>query len=94
MQPIDMDDTDLKIKSVFCFVIAPDMQRKGVATKLLCRVYEDAAADGSDALESYPKKEFVSVARDFMGPAKMYGKLGFTIARDMNDEIVMRKTLK
>ncbi|MDD4496220.1 MAG: HAD-IIB family hydrolase, partial [Eubacteriales bacterium] len=26
-------DPDIKIKSVFCFVIAPEMQRKGIATK-------------------------------------------------------------
>lgn len=74
MKSVDSDDKTLKIKSVFCFVIAPDMQRKGIATKLLLRVCEDAKADGFDAVESYPKKKFVSVAEDFMGPVKMYEK--------------------
>lgn len=94
MKSVDSDDKTLKIKSVFCFVIAPDMQRKGIATKLLLRVCEDAKADGFDAVESYPKKKFVSVAEDFMGPVKMYEKLGFTVDREVNDIIVMRKALK
>ncbi len=94
MQSIDVDDTNLKIKSIFCFVIAPDMQRKGIATQLLCHVCEDAAADGFDVVESYPKKEFVSVPRDFMGPAKMYEKLEFTPIREVDDIAVMRKALK
>jgi GNAT superfamily N-acetyltransferase len=94
MQSVDVDDTNLKIKSVFCFVIVPDMQRKGIATRLLCRVCEDAAADGFDVVESYPNKAFVSTTRDFMGPVEMYKKLGFTAIREVNDITVMRKVLK
>ena len=94
MQSIDVDDTNLKIKSVFCFVIVPDMQRKGIATRLLCHVCEDAAADGFDVVESYPNKAFVSTTRDFMGPVEMYKKLGFTAIREVNDITVMRKVLK
>ncbi|MEA4833361.1 MAG: GNAT family N-acetyltransferase [Oscillospiraceae bacterium] len=94
MQSVDVDDTNLKIKSVFCFVIVPDMQRKGIATKLLCRVCEDAAADGFDVVESYPNKAFVSTTRDFMGPVEMYKKLGFTVVYEVKDIAVMRKCLK
>lgn len=94
MQSIDVNDANLKIKSVFCFVIAPDMHRHGVATKLLCRVCEDAAADGFDVVESYPNKTFVSASRDFMGPVEMYKKSGFTAVCEENDITVMRKTLK
>lgn len=94
MQWVNTDDTSLKIKSVFCFVITPDMQRKGIATKLLERVCEDAAADGFDEVESYPKKEFINAARDFMGPAKMYEKSGFTVVDEVNGKIVMQKCLK
>ncbi len=94
MQSVDVDDTNLKIKSVFCFAIAPDMQRKGIATSLLSRVCEDAAADGFDVVESYPNNAFVSTTRDFMGPVEMYKKLGFTAIREVNDITVMRKVLK
>lgn len=94
MQSVNSIETPLKVKSVFCFVIPPDMQRKGIATRLLERVCEDAKAEEFDCVESYPKKEFINVARNFMGPAKMYEKLGFSVVDEMNGEFVMRKWLK
>lgn len=95
MQSIECDDSFLKVKSVFCYVIAPEMQRKGIATKLLERVCVDAKKEGFDIVESYPKKEFVSAARDFMGPASMYKKMGFTICKELGqDKVIMRKSLK
>ncbi len=87
------DPPNSKTKSVFCFVIAPDMQRKGIATKLLERVCTDAKKDGFDYVEAYPKKEFVCVFHDFMGPANMYKKLKFTEIADCDDIVVMRKEL-
>jgi GNAT superfamily N-acetyltransferase len=41
---IDEYDPNVKIKSVFCFMIAPKAQKMGVATKLLERVCADTAA--------------------------------------------------
>ena len=84
-----------KIKSIFCFVIAPAMQRKGIATRLLERVCADAADEGFDCVEAYPKKDFVSVSRDFMGPVEMYRKCGFAVHGELqNNELVMRKKLR
>jgi len=97
MQSVNTVDTNQtgKVKSIFCFVITPAMQRKGVATQLLERVCKDVLEDGFDYIEAYSKKDFVRVARDFMGPAEMYKKLGFTIYNELdNGEIVMRKQLK
>jgi GNAT superfamily N-acetyltransferase len=94
MQSIDKDESNLKVKSVFCFVIAPEMQRQGIASKLLERVCADAEIDGFDIVESYPKKEFSSVATDFMGPAAMYERLGFTVYKEINNEVIMRKSLR
>lgn len=95
MQSIECDDPILKVKSIFCYVIAPEMRRKGIATKLLERVCIDAQMDGFDVVESYPKKEFVNVARDFMGPSSMYKKMGFTIYKELGqDKVIMRKRLK
>lgn len=91
---VEADPKD-KVKSVFCFMIAPTAQRKGVATQLLERVCIDAANDGFDFIEAYPKKGFVSVSRDFMGPAEMYMKYDFIMYKELdNGEIVMRKRLK
>ncbi len=69
MQSVEYDDSILKVKSIFCYVIALEMQRKGITTKLLERGYIDAQMEGFDNVESYPKKEFVSTAWYFMGPS-------------------------
>jgi len=94
MKSVDVDDKTLKIKSVFCFVIAPDIRRKGVATQLLERVYEDAKADGFDIVEGYPNKEFASTSHDFMGIVGMYEKAGFTTCYETGEKLIMQKSLK
>ncbi len=94
MQSVDADDESIKIKSVFCFLIAPDIRRKGIATKLLERVCEDAKADGFDMVEAYPNKAFVSTENDFMGTVGMYEKSGFTTCYETGDKLIMRKSLK
>lgn len=83
-----------KVKSIFCFVIAPDMQRKGIATQLLERVCADAAKDGFDYVEAYPKIEIINAAENFMGFAEMYKKCGFAEIARVDDMTVMRKELR
>lgn len=85
---------DSKVKSVFCFTIAPDMRRKGIAARLLERVCRDAADDGFDYIEAYPNKEFINVFRDFMGSVDMFAKCGFMIHEETEHKVVMRKKLK
>lgn len=92
--PIEDYRADTKVKSVFCFVIAPEMQRMGLATKLLERVCQDAAADGFDFVEAYVHKEFNSVPHDFRGPLAMYEKCGFYIQSEREGKVVVRKALK
>lgn len=95
LEPLKDDESaGMKIKSVFCFVVAPDMRRRGIAGKLLERVCEDAKNEGFDAVEAYPIKEFVSERYDYMGPAKLYEKLGFAVHLDLGDRLVVRKSLK
>ena len=89
---IDEYRVDIKVKSVFCFVIAPEMQRKGIATKLLERVCHDAAIDGFDFVEAYVNKEYTTF--DHFGPLAMYEKCGFTIVSEKDGKAVMRKELK
>ncbi len=93
MPPVDNDELKQKIKSIFCFAIAPEMQRKGIATKLLERVCIDAKNDGFDVVESYPNNGFQGATRDFRGPKGMYEKQGFIIYKNINDKFVMRKQL-
>lgn len=85
---------DTKVKSVFCFAVAPEMRRKGLAKLLLERVCQDAADEGFDVVEAYPKKTFVSEAEDFMGPAELYRRSGFSLFYETDEQLVMRKPLR
>ena len=91
--PIDMS-ADMKTKSIFCFTVAPQMQRKGIATRLLERVCQEATKDGFDFVEAYPDKLFTAESEDFMGYAEMYQKNGFIAVHETDDKYVMRKALK
>ena len=75
-------------------MIAPQMQRKGVATQLLERVCTDAADDGFDYVEAYLNKDFIETDNDFRGPLTMYQKCGFTIFAEKEGRVVVRKALK
>ncbi len=92
--PIAESSPDTKVKSIFCFVVAPKVQRMGVATKLLERVCQDAAADGFDFVEAYVNKEFTETDHEFRGPMTMYEKCGFHKYAEREGRAVMRKPLK
>ena len=92
--PTEEYGTGVRIKSVFCYVIAPAMQRQGIASQLLARVCRDAAQDGFDFVEAYPEKVSVDAARDFMGPAEMYQKSGFSVYHETREKLIMRKHLR
>ena len=85
---------DEKVKSIYCFTIAPQYKRKGIATQLLKRVCEDAANEGFDVVEAYPNKVFINVFRDFMGPADMYKRNGFAVFAESGNNLVVRKALE
>jgi ribosomal protein S18 acetylase RimI-like enzyme len=91
--PTDESTPDIKVKSIFCFTIAPEMKRKGIATQLLERVCQDAVQDGFDYIEAYPNKEFVNDI-DFTGPIEMYRKSGFVVSYETKQNFVVRKHLK
>lgn len=92
--PIEEYSADIKVKSIFCFVIAPEVQRMGVATKLLECICQDAVADGFDFVEAYTHKEFDTVPHDFRGPLTMYEKCGFIKYAEREEKVVVRKALK
>ena len=92
--PTDDIVAGLRVKSIYCFLVFPDMRRKGITKMLLERVCQDAAQDGFDYVEAYPQKEFINDAEDFMGPAGLFAKNGFTVHSEVDDRLVMRKPLK
>jgi GNAT superfamily N-acetyltransferase len=91
--PLEEPGADIKVKSIFCFMIAPEMQRQGIATLLLARVCQDAAQDGFDFVEAYPYKNLDHQSSDFGGYAGMYEKNGFTVSAETEHGLVMRKQL-
>jgi len=95
MGTLPEESPDVKIKSIFCFVIAPQMRRKGVSARLLERVCEDAAHDGFDFVEAYPNKQFIDEAADYMGHIELYKRNGFTVYHEYPElKFIMRKRLK
>jgi GNAT superfamily N-acetyltransferase len=90
--PIEAYRADVRVKSIFCFMVAPDMQRKGIAAHLVERVCGDAAADGYDFVEAYPNAEYTLY--DCRGPLTMYEKCGFTVTAAHEGKVVVRKALK
>ena len=91
MQEVEITPDD-KVKSVFCFVIAPKYRRMGVATKLLKRVLSDAKAEGFDYVEAYPRLDTKSYS-NFQGYLRMYEKVGLKKCYKTSDKIIMRKAL-
>jgi GNAT superfamily N-acetyltransferase len=86
--------TDKRVKSIFCFTIAPDMQQKGIATSLLERVCQDAAQDGFLFAEAYPNKTITDESENFVGYTEMFEKMGFTVYKEPDSIYVMRKKLQ
>lgn len=96
-------DPDIKVKSIYCFTIAPEMKRKGIASQLLERVCRDAADDGFNFVEAYPEQHFTNTFSAFSGPLELYKRNGFTVCQEVNDKYkgkydlkyyVVRKSLK
>ncbi len=92
--PIEETRADIKVKSIFCFAIASEAQRMGVATRLLKRVCEDAAADGFDFVEAYANRQFTDELNEMRGPLAMYEKCGFSVCAEREGKTVVRKALK
>lgn len=91
MQEVKITADD-KVKSIFCFVIAPEYRRNGVATKLLEQIISDAKVEGYDYIEAYPRID-TNLYSNFQGYTAMYEKAGFEKMYDTTDKIVMRKRL-
>ncbi len=92
--PLDDIKNGVNVKSIFCFVIAQGMKRKGIATRLLNRVCEDAYQDGFDYVEAYPSKNPGYQPADFKGHFDMYKKNGFLVSFETEKNIVVKKLLR
>lgn len=83
-----------KVKAIYCFVVAPEMKRQGIAKSLLRYACRDAADNGFDYVEAYPEKETANELDQFMGFVALYQDLGFAIHEETERKYIMRKPLK
>lgn len=87
------DPADARVKSVFCFLIAPEFRGKEIGQRLLERICQDAERDGYTYVDGYPfadgKLEF-----QYHGTIGMYERSGFTEIADLKYVKVMRKNCR
>lgn len=80
-------------KVVLCFEIAPEYRGRGVASALLKRAVADAAQEGYEVMEAFPRLLRERDEWDYTGPARMYEKAGFVPSGRRDDIMIMRRTL-
>ena len=85
------EEENVKIKSVVCFIVAPEMRKKGVATQLLERICSDAKSEGYSYIEAYPIKGGKNCFDLFHGPDKLYEKEGFNFYKEFEYGTIVRK---
>lgn len=90
----EREDDDLKVKSVFCFTVAPAMRGQHIATAIMERVIADAEEAGYDAVEGYPDKEAEDVYYNFPGHQAFYRKFGFVAVGEGEGRLIVQKRLK
>ncbi len=84
---------DCKTKLVTCFVIAPKYRGKGIATRLLEYIIDDAKGSGYECVEAYPLKGEHNSFEHYHGPLVLYKKLGFETVGETERMYIARKLL-
>jgi GNAT superfamily N-acetyltransferase len=88
------DDREAEpIKSVVCFIVAPEARRQGIAASLLACIAADAASEGYKILEAYPAAGELDCFSHYHGYPEMYEKSGFERHKTLDGYAVYRKTL-
>lgn len=79
---------------IFCFIVAPDHRRQGVASTLLEAACHGLQAQGLTTVEARPQRENASQAANERGPLSMYLQAGFSVTDEYPDGSVrVRKQL-
>ena len=82
-----------RIKSVFCFAVAPEHRGKHIATAMLTHVIADAKEDGYVYVEAYPERKDVDIYYSYSGHKGLYDKLGFKKCGETEYRYIVRKKL-
>jgi len=89
---LEVDDAD-RVGSIVCFVIAKPYRGRGIARRLLDVACDVFARRGLAFAEAYPSKHAESEADNYPGPLKMYLDAGFTVFRELDKRVIVRKPL-
>jgi len=82
------------IGSIVCFVVAKPHRDRGIASRLLEAACDSFSARGFPFAEAYPLKHAESDAANFPGPLRMYLKQGFSVFRELDRYLIVRKPLR
>jgi GNAT superfamily N-acetyltransferase len=81
------------VKSIVCFLIAPELRGKGIASALLARVCAEAQTAGYRCIEAYPYTASADMYANHHGPWALYESHGFAVVKDLGQRAVVRKML-
>ena len=88
-------DSEKKIASIICFIIAPAYRKQGIARKLLQFASSHLKNNGYEMIEVYPRREEdLSDAHSYRGPVSLYTSEGFSVYKKLKDYYIMRKKLQ
>ena len=94
--PVDTEPEDTpegKMASIVCFLIAPLHRKKGIARKLLKNAIKTLKEEGFNWIEAYPRKGDLSDAHSYHGPVSLFASEGFSIVKEDEHFLLMRKHL-
>jgi GNAT superfamily N-acetyltransferase len=83
-------DVNDKVMSIVCYLVSPDMRRKGIATELLKAVCKYAEENGYNCIEAYPGTNDDGTPH-YHGTHSMYRKQGFMLTKDSSSGTIVRK---
>ncbi|MFX1307690.1 MAG: GNAT family N-acetyltransferase [Promethearchaeota archaeon] len=90
----DTLDSNKKIASIICFIIAPAYRKQGIARELLKYAISYMKDKDYDLIEAYPRiGKTLSDAHSYRGPISLYASQGFYTYKKYKNYNVMRKEL-
>lgn len=88
------EDKPGRTLAISCFLIAPAMRGKGIATALLKRVCADARDRGFSFLEAYAAHQGQDCFHQYHGPLTLYEREGFEVIKKLEWCSVVRKPIE
>ena len=91
-ESLAVDDLD-RVGAVVCFTIAEPYRRRGIAGALLEAACDGFRAQGLAVAEAYPRTNATDDAHNYHGPLALYLQAGFTVFRECEGFVIVRKDL-